>query len=94
MGLRALIKIGRPQPFSLLSFLSLFVRIMFTHGLCALAWQVDHVIMFDFPKTVTDYLHRAGRTGRMGRPGRVTSLYSTKDVALAQKIEVCTVLFL
>lgn len=44
--------------------------------------------MFDFPKTVTDYLHRAGRTGRMGSKGTVTSLYSTKDAALAHKINV------
>jgi superfamily II DNA/RNA helicase len=52
------------------------------------AVQVKQVINFDFPKTVTDYLHRAGRTGRMGSAGQVMSLYSTKDAALAHKIEV------
>ena len=37
--------------------------------------SVSHIINFDFPKTVSDYLHRAGRAGRAGRPGFVLSLY-------------------
>ena len=40
---------------------------------------VSHVINFDFPKTTSDYLHRAGRAGRAGRPGFVMSLYRQKD---------------
>ena len=44
--------------------------------------------MFDFPKTVTDYLHRAGRTARIGKPGRAVSIFSTKDFDLATKIKV------
>ena len=36
---------------------------------------VSHIINFDFPKTISDYLHRAGRAGRAGRPGFVLSLY-------------------
>lgn len=35
---------------------------------------LDHVVMFDFPRTGEDFLHRAGRTGRAGRAGRVTCL--------------------
>ncbi|KAL8105554.1 hypothetical protein AgCh_029373 [Apium graveolens] len=31
--------------------------------------DVDHVIMFDFPLTSIDYLHRTGRTARMGAKG-------------------------
>ena len=37
--------------------------------------SVSHIINFDFPKTTSDYLHRAGRAGRAGRPGFVLSLY-------------------
>lgn len=40
---------------------------------------VSHIINFDFPKTTSDYLHRAGRAGRAGRPGFVCSLYRKED---------------
>uniref|UniRef100_M4FBA4 RNA helicase n=1 Tax=Brassica campestris TaxID=3711 RepID=M4FBA4_BRACM len=33
--------------------------------------DVDHVIMFDFPKNSIDYLHRTGRTARMGGKARI-----------------------
>lgn len=49
--------------------------------------EVDHVIMFDFPKNSIDYLHRTGRTARMGAKGKVTSLVTKKDVPLATRIE-------
>uniref|UniRef100_A0A0C9RRG5 TSA: Wollemia nobilis Ref_Wollemi_Transcript_19326_976 transcribed RNA sequence n=1 Tax=Wollemia nobilis TaxID=56998 RepID=A0A0C9RRG5_9CONI len=48
---------------------------------------VDHVIMFDFPLTPIDYLHRTGRTARMGAKGKVTSLVTKKDIILACQIE-------
>eukprot|EP00357_Protocruzia_adherens_P006693 CAMPEP_0114992628 /NCGR_PEP_ID=MMETSP0216-20121206/12053_1 /TAXON_ID=223996 /ORGANISM="Protocruzia adherens, Strain Boccale" /LENGTH=478 /DNA_ID=CAMNT_0002356127 /DNA_START=260 /DNA_END=1697 /DNA_ORIENTATION=- len=40
---------------------------------------VKHVINFDFPRNVSDYLHRAGRTGRAGTKGFVTSYYTKKN---------------
>lgn len=49
--------------------------------------DVDHVIMFDFPKNSIDYLHRTGRTARMGAKGKVTSLIAKKDVLLSTRIE-------
>ncbi|GAA0164525.1 RNA helicase [Lithospermum erythrorhizon] len=49
--------------------------------------DVDHVVMFDFPKNSIDYLHRTGRTARMGAKGKVTSLIARKDVPLANRIE-------
>lgn len=49
--------------------------------------DVDHVIMFDFPVTSIDYLHRTGRTARMGAKGKVTSLVAKKDQTLAARIE-------
>ncbi|CAI9291607.1 unnamed protein product [Lactuca saligna] len=49
--------------------------------------DVDHVIMFDFPKNSIDYLHRTGRTARMGAKGKVTSLITKKDMTLADRVE-------
>lgn len=34
---------------------------------------VTHVINFDTPDTIEDYLHRCGRTGRLGRSGDTTT---------------------
>ncbi|KAH9128884.1 hypothetical protein LEN26_001047 [Aphanomyces euteiches] len=46
--------------------------------------DVDHVINFDFPKSLVDYLHRAGRTGRAGKRGVVTNLVTKHDAATAR----------
>ena len=43
---------------------------------------VSHIINFDFPKTASDYLHRAGRAGRAGRPGFVTSMHRERDMPI------------
>ena len=48
---------------------------------------VSHVINFDFPKSTSDYLHRAGRAGRMGRPGFVLSLYREKDLPILEEMK-------
>lgn len=52
--------------------------------------KAGHVINFDFPKYMADYIHRCGRTGRVGstRTGLVTSFIHRKfEVELLQKIE-------
>lgn len=46
-----------------------------------------HVIMFDFPRSAVDYVHRAGRTGRAGVKGFVTSLITKYDLPLANSID-------
>ena len=48
---------------------------------------VSHIINFDFPKTTSDYLHRAGRAGRAGRVGYVTSLYREKDMPILEAMK-------
>ncbi|MBT2654796.1 DEAD/DEAH box helicase [Bacillus sp. ISL-18] len=40
---------------------------------------VSHVVQIDFPKDITQYVHRAGRTGRMGANGTVISLVTERE---------------
>lgn len=48
---------------------------------------VSHIINFDFPKSTSDYLHRAGRAGRAGREGFVLSLYREKDLPILEEMK-------
>ncbi|XP_051025025.1 probable ATP-dependent RNA helicase DDX28 [Acomys russatus] len=53
--------------------------------------HVELVINYDFPPTLQDYIHRAGRVGRVGSevPGAVISFVTHPwDVSLVQKIEL------
>ncbi|MCM3569176.1 DEAD/DEAH box helicase [Neobacillus mesonae] len=40
---------------------------------------VTHVVHIDFPKNLSQYVHRAGRTGRMGADGTVISLVTDRE---------------
>ncbi|XP_058061210.1 ATP-dependent RNA helicase bel [Anopheles bellator] len=41
--------------------------------------NVKHVINFDLPSEVEEYVHRIGRTGRMGNLGTATSFFNEKN---------------
>ncbi|ORX97927.1 P-loop containing nucleoside triphosphate hydrolase protein [Basidiobolus meristosporus CBS 931.73] len=49
--------------------------------------NVHHVILYDFPSSVVDYLHRVGRTARAGSKGKATSLVARKNRNLADRIQ-------
>ncbi|RDI42324.1 DEAD/DEAH box helicase [Falsibacillus pallidus] len=40
---------------------------------------VTHVVHFDFPKELTQYVHRSGRTGRFGADGTVISIVTDRE---------------
>lgn len=46
--------------------------------------HVTHVINFDLPTDIDDYVHRIGRTGRAGKKGLATAFFSDKDSGLAK----------
>lgn len=49
--------------------------------------EVKHVINYDLPKEIEEYVHRIGRTGRLGNTGKATSFYDpsrSEDQALGQ----------
>lgn len=48
---------------------------------------VTHVINYDLPKNIQDYVHRIGRTGRVGNRGKATSFYDPEnDSAIASEL--------
>ena len=48
---------------------------------------ISHVINFDLPRQVEDYVHRIGRTGRAGRTGVAVSLAAHHEKRLVRDIE-------
>ena len=41
--------------------------------------NVKHVINFDMPSDIEEYVHRIGRTGRAGHTGLATSFFNDKN---------------
>ncbi|MBQ5759910.1 MAG: ATP-dependent helicase, partial [Schwartzia sp.] len=48
---------------------------------------VTHVVNYDIPRTVTDYIHRIGRTGRAGREGEAITFVNDKQQEQLRRIE-------
>jgi len=49
--------------------------------------DVSHVINFDVPSNVEEYVHRIGRTARMGRPGTAITFVSEWDFPMLDTIQ-------
>lgn len=48
--------------------------------------SISHVINFDMPSNVEEYVHRTGRTGRMGRDGTAITFVSEWDFELLDEL--------
>ncbi|HEV2718729.1 MAG TPA: DEAD/DEAH box helicase [Thermoanaerobaculia bacterium] len=48
---------------------------------------IEHVINFDIPEAVEDYVHRAGRTARGAALGIVSTIATWQDLPMVRKIE-------
>jgi probable ATP-dependent RNA helicase DDX4 len=49
--------------------------------------DVKHVINYDLPQQIEEYVHRIGRTGRIGNQGRATAFFERgKDDKLARSL--------
>ena len=46
--------------------------------------HVTHVINFDLPSDIDDYVHRIGRTGRAGKKGLATAFFTDKDAGISK----------
>ena len=49
--------------------------------------EVTHVINFDMPNTVDNYIHRIGRTGRADKNGEAFTFCTSEDEALVKRVE-------
>jgi ATP-dependent RNA helicase DDX3X len=48
--------------------------------------HVAHVINFDLPNDIDDYVHRIGRTGRAGKSGLATAFFNESNISLARSL--------
>jgi len=48
--------------------------------------DISHVINYDFPLNIEDYVHRIGRTGRVGKKGTAISFFTKDDAKRTQAL--------
>ncbi|KAH8321054.1 hypothetical protein KR074_001672 [Drosophila pseudoananassae] len=48
--------------------------------------DISHVINYDFPPKIEEYVHRVGRTGRAGRKGTSISFITSEDWGMAKDL--------
>ncbi|XP_010923340.1 DEAD-box ATP-dependent RNA helicase 37 [Elaeis guineensis] len=48
--------------------------------------HVAHVVNFDLPNDIDDYVHRIGRTGRAGKSGLATAFFNDNNLNLARPL--------
>ncbi|KAL8275699.1 hypothetical protein Esti_000262 [Eimeria stiedai] len=68
-------------------------RVLVTTDVCSRGLDlpnVKHVLMFDMPEELGDYLHRVGRVSRGSSTGRLTAFYGKKDIPLLQQVLAAT----
>ncbi|XP_063603489.1 probable ATP-dependent RNA helicase DDX28 [Penaeus indicus] len=87
-NMAAAVRDGRFEAFQSGQALGLSCTDLTSRGLDTV--RAGHIINFEFPKFMSDYIHRCGRTGRVGShlTGQVTSfVHRPQEVELLQKIE-------
>lgn len=48
--------------------------------------HVAHVVNFDLPNDIDDYVHRIGRTGRAGKSGLATAFFNENNMSMARSL--------
>lgn len=48
--------------------------------------DITHILNYDFPRNIEEYVHRIGRTGRAGRSGQAVSFYTEQDMRHAKEL--------
>ena len=64
--------------------------ILVATNVAARGWDipyVDHVVNYDMPPELDEYVHRIGRTGRLGNPGTAITFFNmSRDRVLARSL--------
>lgn len=64
--------------------------ILVATNVAARGWDipyVDHVVNYDMPPELDEYVHRIGRTGRLGNPGTAITFFNmSRDKVLARSL--------
>lgn len=84
----AVVREGRFERFQSGKVIALSCTDLASRGLDTIS--VGHIINFEFPKFISDYIHRCGRTGRVGssKTGLITNLvHRPEEIEVVQKIE-------
>ncbi|KAI5640733.1 hypothetical protein M9H77_00463 [Catharanthus roseus] len=82
-------KLQMEREFALRSFKSGVTPILVATDVAARGLDiphVSHVINYDLPRDIDDYVHRIGRTGRAGKSGLATAFFSDKNLPLASAL--------
>jgi ATP-dependent RNA helicase DDX3X len=48
--------------------------------------QIHHVVLYDMPKNIEDYVHRIGRTARVGNTGKATAFFTDNDYSISREL--------
>uniref|UniRef100_A0A0A1XEP5 RNA helicase n=1 Tax=Zeugodacus cucurbitae TaxID=28588 RepID=A0A0A1XEP5_ZEUCU len=66
-----------------------YIKILIATDVASRGLDIDditHVINFDFPRNIEEYVHRVGRTGRAGRTGTSISYITRSDWGVAKEL--------
>lgn len=66
-----------------------YIKILIATDVASRGLDIDditHVINFDFPRNIEEYVHRVGRTGRAGRSGTSISYITRSDWGVAKEL--------
>lgn len=63
-----------------------FLLMHFNIVLTQFKWCYRHVLNYDFPRNIEEYVHRVGRTGRAGKSGESISYFTRSDWAQAKEL--------
>ncbi|ONK65591.1 uncharacterized protein A4U43_C07F38660 [Asparagus officinalis] len=80
---------GKEREYALRSFKSGQTPILVATDVAARGLDIPHVahvINFDLPNDIDDYVHRIGRTGRAGKSGLATAFFNEDNANLARPL--------